>query len=138
MKTKIFIAVLSVLVATFAIAGNPFKKAVQNTTVDDIKKVADLIDMSFGDGPDGPFKVSPSKSEKPVLIIQNDTDRTITVTTKGPTSKTFVVKSNKTESAKMESGDYHFTASAPETKGCEGDAGLDKFKEYKWVFYIKK
>lgn len=137
MKIKIFSFLLVLFSATFIFADNPFKKAVKNINADDVRKIADLINMSFGDGPNGPFEVTSTKTEKPLLIIQNDTDRTISVKTKGPKSKTFIVKSKKTEKAEMEAGSYHFNASAEGTNGCEGDAALDKFKQYKWVFYIK-
>ncbi len=115
-----------------------YKKAKNNVGLGDIKKIADLVDMDFGSGPDGPFDVSTITSTNPKLVVQNDTDRTITVKASGPSKKTFTVKSKKSMSATVKSGQYHFVATAKGTKGCEGDVELKGFKQYKWVFIIKK
>jgi len=115
-----------------------FKKMKDKVSLSDVKKVADLIDMDFGSGPDGPFDTSTITSKNPKLVIQNDTDRTIKVKASGGSKKTFVVKSGKSKSATVKSGKYHFVATAKGTKGCKGDVTLKSFKQYKWVFIIRK
>ena len=105
---------------------------------DDLKKAAKaLVDMSFGSGPNGPFTVKKTGNKDATLIIQNDTDRTITVKAQGPTNKNFTVNSGKNQSATVTPGKYHFVASAKGTSGCEGDAELAGYNEYTWVFVIK-
>lgn len=94
--------------------------------------------MDFGSGPNGPFDVKKTTSPDPKLVIQNNTDRTITVKASGPVAKTFVVTAGKSESAPVKSGQYHFVATAPNTNGCEGDTKLEGFNEYTWIFIIKK
>ena len=96
-----------------------------------------LIDMSFGSGPNGPFTVKKTNNKDATLIIQNDTDRTIHVKAKGPTNKNFSVNSGKSDSAIVKPGQYHFTAEAKGTSGCEGDTKLEGYNEYTWVFVIK-
>jgi hypothetical protein len=114
------------------------KKMKDKVSVSDLKKVADMIDMDFGSGPDGPFDVTTTTSKDPKLIIQNETDRTITVKAQGPTNKTFVVASKKSKSGTVTSGSYHFIATASGVQGCEGVVELKGFKQYKWVFIIKR
>ncbi|MBN1498941.1 MAG: hypothetical protein JW982_02190 [Spirochaetes bacterium] len=108
-----------------------------NVTLNDVKVIAKLINMDFGKGPNGPFKVKKTTSSKPVLIIDNQTDRTITVAAEGPDKKTFVVNSKMQQTANVASGNYHFKATARDTNGCEGDVELAKFNEYTWIFVIK-
>ena len=129
-----------ILILAFAVGSgcSTLKKAKDKITVDDVKKVSDLINMDFGKGPDGPFQVTNSTSKSPLLVIQNDTDRTITVKAVGSVTKTFVIKTKQNSSSNVDAGKYHFVATAPETNGCEGDVELGSFKQYKWIFYIKK
>lgn len=133
---KILLA--SLLVAGVALSGcSYFKKAAKSVNANDVNAVAKLVDMSFGSGANGPFEVSKTTKSDSTLVIQNDTDRTITVKAKGPSEKAFTVKSGKNDSALVKPGQYHFVATAPNTKGCEGDVKLEGFNEYKWIFIIK-
>jgi hypothetical protein len=129
---------IAVIVAAAMVSCSTLKKATDKVSAGDVKKVADLVDMSFGSGPNGPFDVKKTTSPDPKLVIKNNTDRTITVKAKGPVEKTFVVTAGKTDSAPVKSGKYHFVASAPNTNGCEGDSDLSGFNEYTWIFIIKK
>ena len=96
-----------------------------------------LVDMSFGSGANGPFDVVKTKIADATLVIQNSTDRTITVKTTGPTNKTFIVPKGKTESAQVKPGQYHFDATAPNTSGAKGDCKLEGYKQYTWEFVIR-
>ena len=125
-------------VALFALngSGNPLKN--KKITGDDVVKVAKgLIDMSFGSGPNGPFEVKKTKVADATLVIQNDTDRTITVKVTGNTNKTFTVASGKSDTATVKPGQYNFEATAKGTSGCKGDAKLAGYNQYKWTFVIK-
>jgi hypothetical protein len=128
----------SILVAGVAMSGCSMMKKVKNSvSASDVNSVAKLVDMSFGSGENGPFEVSKTTKSDSTLVIQNDTDRTITVKANGGSQKTFVVKAGKNDSAQVKPGKYHFVATAPNTKGCEGDVKLEGFNEYKWIFIIK-
>jgi len=134
---KKFICIVSIMAIAAISGSNAIGKKWINK--DDIKDVAKaLIDMQFGSGPNGPFTVKKTSNKDATLIIQNDTDRTIQVKAKGPTNKTFNVNSGNNDSALVKPGDYHFVATAKGTSGCEGDAKLDGYNEYTWVFVIKK
>jgi len=136
---KRYLGILVIIAFVLSSSGCSWiKKMKDKVSISDIRKVADMIDMDFGSGPDGPFDVSNIASKDPKLVIQNETDRTITVKAQGPTNKTFVVASKKSKSGTVTSGSYHFIATAPGVKGCEGDVDLNGFKQYKWVFIIKK
>jgi hypothetical protein len=129
---------VSLLIAIVGFAGCRTIKNIGNSvTAKDVNAVAKLVDMSFGSGENGPFEVSKTTKSDSTLVIQNDTDRTITVKAKGGSQKTFVVKAGKNDSALVKPGQYHFVATAPNTKGCEGDVKLEGFNEYKWIFIIK-
>jgi len=129
---------LIVVIAVSAFAGcSTMKKVSGNISAGDISRVADMVDMSFGSGPNGPFEVSKAMTKDSILIIQNDTDRTITVKAQGVSKKTFVVKAGKSDKAEVKPGQYHFEATAPKTNGCNGDVKLEGFNEYKWIFIIK-
>jgi hypothetical protein len=133
------VSLVVVVVAVVAMFGCSSLKSVKDkVSVGDVKKVADLVNMDFGKGPNGPFEVKKTTSTDPKLVIKNDTDRTITVKAKGPVEKTFIVAAGKSDSSPVKSGQYHFTATAPNTNGCEGDVKLQGFNEYTWVFIIKK
>jgi hypothetical protein len=133
---KRFICAVSIM-AVVAISGsNAIGK--KFFSADNISKVAKaLIDMSFGSGPNGPFQVTKTTNKDATLVIQNDTDRTITVKAQGPTNKTFNVNSGKNSSAIVKPGKYHFVATAKGTSGCEGDVTLEGYNEYTWIFIIK-
>jgi hypothetical protein len=45
-----------------------------------------------------------------------------------------MVDSKKRQAA----GKHHFEASSRGTKGCSGDAELEKFNRYTWTFYIRQ
>jgi hypothetical protein len=134
---KRFICVLTIVtVAAFA-GSNAFGKKFINK--DDIKDVAkSVINMTFGGGANGPFDVKKTSNKDATLIIKNDTDRDIQVKAKGPTNKTFNVKPGKSDSATVSPGNYSFEATAKGTSGCKGDAKLEGYNEYTWVFVIKK
>ena len=133
---KKFICIVSIMAIAAISGSNAIGKKFINK--DDIKGAAKaLIDMQFGSGPNGPFTVKKTKEKDATLIIQNDTDRTIQVKAQGPTNKTFNVNSGKNDSATVAPGNYHFVATAKGTSGCEGDAKLEGYNEYKWVFVIK-
>lgn len=134
---KKFLCVITIISLSAITGCSTIKKAKNSISAGDISKVADLVDMSFGSGPNGPFDVSKTMTKDSTLIIQNDTDRTITVKAEGTTKKTFVVKSGKSDKAVVKPGQYHFAATAPKTNGCKGDVKLEGFNEYKWVFIIK-
>jgi hypothetical protein len=129
----------AVVVVAMSIISNcsSAKKYTNKLGINDVNTIADLIDMSFGDGPNGPFDVKKTTSASPKLVIQNNTDRTITVKAEGPTVKTFVVTKGKNDSTIVKKGAYHFSATAPGTKGCEGNVTLEGFNEYTWIFIIK-
>lgn len=135
MKKFFYIMTVIVLAAVFGCSS--VKKYTGNISAGDVSRIADLVDMSFGSGPNGPFEVSKTMTKDSTLIIQNDTDRTITVKASGSSKKTFVVKSGKSDKAVVKPGQYHFAATAPKTKGCDGDVKLEGFNEYKWIFIIK-
>jgi hypothetical protein len=132
------VLLMAVIAAAAMISCSTLKKVTDKVSADDVSKVAKLVDMKFGSGPNGPFDVKKTTSSDPKLVIKNDTDRTITVKAKGPVEKTFVVTAGKVDSAPVKSGKYHFIASAPNTNGCEGDSDLSGFNEYTWVFIIQK
>lgn len=135
MKKSLMYAILIATAICFTSTGcSTVKKYSGNISAGDI---ADLIDLGFGDGPNGPFQVTKSTSKNPVLIIQNDTDRTITVKAEGPVKKTFTLLTKKSAQATVNAGAYHFTATAKGTNGCQGDVTLESFNEYKWVFVIQ-
>lgn len=134
---KKFFYLIMILAVSAAVSCSSVKKYTGNISAGDISRIADLVDMSFGSGPNGPFEVSKTMTKDSTLIIQNDTDRTITVKANGVTKKTFVVKAGKSDKAVVKPGQYHFVATAPKTKGCEGDVKLEGFNEYKWIFIIK-
>jgi len=134
MKKTLSIIIACAALLTLFSGCNSLKGIAGNTSLSDI---AGLVNMGFGDGPDGPFKITKTTTKNPTLVIQNDTDRTITVKATGPVKKTFVIKTKKSESAVVESGNYHFVATAPNTDGCQGDAELGTFKEYRWIFVIQ-
>ena len=136
---KRFICVVAII-AIAAVSGCSFiekktKGVVRKGDISDAAKA--IADMSFGSGPDGPFTVKKTTNKDATLVIQNDTDRTITVKAQGPTAKTFTVNAGKNDSAIVKPGKYHFVASAKGTSGCEGDATLEGYKEYTWVFVIR-
>ena len=134
---KKFICVVSIITIAAISGSNAIGKKLFDK--DDISKVAKaLINMSFGSGPNGPFTVAKTANKDATLVIQNDTDRTITVKAQGPTNKTFNVNSGKNSNAVVKPGKYHFVATAKGTNGCEGDTTLEGYKEYTWVFVIKK
>lgn len=136
---KRYLGILVIIAFVLSLSGCSWiKKARDKVSISDIRKVADLIDMDFGSGPDGPFDVTTIASKDPKLVIQNQTDRTITVKAQGPTVKTFVVSTKRSKSSTVKNGAYHFIATAPGVKGCEGDVELKGFKQYKWVFVIRK
>ena len=130
---KKFICVVSMIVIASAAGYSKFDKG---KFAQDVAKA--LINMSFGDGPNGPFTVKKTKEKDATLVIQNDTDRMIHVKAKGPTNKNFNVKSGQSESAIVKPGQYNFTAEAKGTSGCEGSTKLEGYNEYTWVFVIKK
>jgi hypothetical protein len=134
-RTALLMAVIAAVALTSC---STLKKVTDKINPDDVKKVANMVDMKFGSGPNGPFDVKKTTSSDPKLVIKNDTDRTITVKAKGPVEKTFVVTAGKIDSAPVKSGKYHFIASAPNTDGCEGDSDLSGFNEYTWIFIIQK
>ncbi len=136
MKKSLLLSMAALMVFS-AVSCSTFKKYKNKISVSDVKKVSDLIDFSFGDGENGPFDVTPMTSSGSKLIIKNNTDRTITVKAKGPSSKRFVVRSGKSSSANVKSGAYHFVAAAKGTKGCKGDVKLKGFNQYTWVFVIR-
>ncbi|HOP30501.1 MAG TPA: hypothetical protein PK293_18120 [Spirochaetota bacterium] len=113
------------------------KKMKDKVSVSDVTKIADLINMDFGSGPNGPFEVTKIASSKPELVIDNQTDRTIKVVTSGATKKSITVATKKKQTFPVNSGMHHFDASAKGTKGCSGDVELKGFNRYTWVFYIK-
>lgn len=113
------------------------KNKMKGISTSDVAKIADLINMDFGKGPNGPFEVTKITSTKPELVIDNQTDRTIKVVTSGSTAKTITVNSKKKETVTVNSGNHHFEATAKGTKGCSGDVELKGFNRYTWVFYIK-
>ena len=134
---KKFICIVSIITIATISGSNAIGKKFFDKG--DVAKVAKaLVDMSFGSGPNGPFTVKKTGNKDATLIIQNDTDRTITVKAQGPTNKTFNVNSGKSQSATVTPGKYHFVASAKGTNGCEGDTELAGYNEYTWVFVIKK
>ena len=134
---KKFLYLTMIIAVLSAVSCSSVKKYAGNISAGDVSRIADLVDMSFGSGPNGPFEVSKTMTKDSTLIIQNDTDRTITVKAQGTTRKTFVVKAGKSDKAVVKPGQYHFAATAPKTKGCEGDVKLEGFNEYKWIFIIK-
>jgi len=134
---KKVLCMLAVIALSAAMGCGTIKKYTGNISAGDISKIADLVDMSFGSGPNGPFDVSKTMTKDSTLVIQNDTDRTITVKAQGTTKKTFVVKAGKSDTAVVKPGQYHFVATAPKTNGCNGDVKLEGFNEYKWVFIIR-
>ncbi len=134
---KKFLYLTMIIAVLSAVSCSSVKKYAGNISAGDVSRIADLVDMSFGSGPNGPFEVSKTMTKDSTLIIQNDTDRTITVKAQGATRKTFVVKAGKSDKAVVKPGQYHFAATAPKTKGCEGDVKLEGFNEYKWIFIIK-
>jgi hypothetical protein len=134
---KKFFYLIMILAVSAAVSCSSVKKYTGNISAGDVSRIADLVDMSFGSGPNGPFEVSKTMTKDSTLIIQNDTDRTITVKASGATKKTFVVKAGKSDKAVVKPGQYHFTATAPKTKGCDGDVKLEGFNEYKWIFIIR-
>lgn len=135
-KLVFIAAVVTLLAVSGCSSVKKYTKGVVDA--DDVTAVAKgLIDMSFGSGANGPFEVVKTKIANATLVIQNNTDRTITVKTTGPTPKTFVVTSGKTSSAEVKPGDYHFNATAPNTGGAKGDCKLDGYKQYTWVFVIR-
>ena len=136
---KKFICAVSIITAVAMIAPNAIGKKKGFLNSDDIKSVAKaLVDMSFGSGPNGPFTIKKTQNKDATLVIQNDTDRDISVKAKGPTNKDFRVKPGKNTSAIVKPGKYHFVAAAKGTSGCEGDATLEGYNEYTWIFVIKK
>ena len=136
---KKFICVMSIFAVVAMIGTNAIGKKKGFINSDDIKSVARaIIDMSFGSGPNGPFTVKKTGNKDATLVIQNDTDRTIVVKAKGPTNKTFNVSSGNSSSAIVKPGQYHFDATAKGTSGCSGDTALEGYKEYTWVFVIRK
>jgi len=116
---------------------NSFKKMKDKVSISDVSKIADMINMDFGSGPNGPFEVTKIASSKPELVIDNQTDRTIKVVTSGSTKKTITVPTKQKQKVTVNSGMHHFDASAKGTKGCSGDVELKGFNQYTWVFYIK-
>ena len=132
---KKFICVVSIIAIASVAGYSNFDKKMKGKAKDVAKA---LVDMSFGSGPNGPFTVKKTKEKDATLVIQNDTDRMIHVKAKGPTNKNFNVKAGQSESAIVKPGQYHFTAEAKGTSGCEGDATLEGYNEYTWVFVIKK
>jgi len=134
---KKFYCITAVILISAFTGCSSFKKAAGTISAGDVSKIASLVDMSFGNGPNGPFEVSKTMTKDSTLVIQNDTDRTITVKAQGTTKKTFVVKAGKNDKAVVKPGQYHFAATAPKTNGCEGDVKLEGFNEYKWIFTIK-
>ncbi len=127
----------AVLAVSVVLGCSAIKKAGGNISAGDVSRIADLVDMSFGSGPNGPFEVSKTMTKDSILVIQNDTDRTITVKAQGVSKKTFVVKAGKSDKAEVKPGQYHFEATAPKTNGCSGDVKLEGFNEYKWIFILK-
>jgi len=137
MKKHLSLAIAIAVI--FAVSGcSKLRNMRDRVGLSDVKKVADLIDMDFGGGPNGPFQVSRTTSADPKLVVQNDTDRTITVKAQGPVAKTFTVPSRQNQWAMVKSGSYHFTASAPGVRGCEGNVSLSGFNQYKWIFVIRR
>ena len=128
---------------------NSFKKMKDKVSISDVSKIADMINMDFGSGPNGPFEVTKIASSKPELVIDNQTDRTIKVVTSGSTKKTIkvvtsgstkktiTVASKKKQTVKVNTGMHHFVATAKGTNGCSGDVELKGFNQYTWVFYIR-
>lgn len=133
---------MGIIVVLFFIASLPscsvYNKLRGYVGIGDFKRVANLISMDFGKGPDGPFQVSTIASVDPKLVVKNSTDRTITVKAQGPTDKTFVINSGQQSEGTVKSGKYHFVASAPGVSSAEGDVELKGFKQYKWEFIIRK
>jgi len=136
MNRKI-LPVAVILIISLVSGCGTFKKMKDKVSLSDVSKIADMINMDFGSGPNGPFEVTKIASSKPELVIDNQTDRTIKVVTSGSTKKTMTVKSKKKQAVKVNSGMHHFTASAKGTKGCSGDVELKGFNQYTWVFYIR-
>jgi len=135
MKRSVFFTIM--LAALFALSGCKALNKAGFTTADAVKVGKGLVNMSFGSGANGPFEVSKTTIADSTLVIQNDTDRTITVKVTGNTNKTFTVTSGKSDSAVVKPGSYHFEATAPGTNGCKGDSKLDGFNQYKWIFVIR-
>ncbi len=134
-KTIIALVVVSIAVMSGCKA---LDKAKKYATVDNLKRVNDLMSIDFGKGPDGPFKVSPAGTKDAELVIQNNTDRTITVDARGPVAKKFVIKAGKNGSAVVTPGNYHFRATAEKVNPCEGDVALKGFNRYTWAFIISQ
>jgi hypothetical protein len=134
---KKFFCIMAVIAISAVVSCSTVKKYSGNISAGDVSRIADLVDMSFGSGPNGPFDVSKTMTKDSTLVIQNDTDRTITVKAQGATNKTFVVKAGKSDKAVVKPGQYHFVATAPKTNGCKGDVKLEGFNEYKWTFIIR-
>jgi len=133
-RSSLFVIMVAVLLTLSGC--NVLKKA--GISTDDAVKIGKgLVDMSFGSGADGPFEVTKTKIADATLVIQNDTDRTITVKVTGNTNKTFTVTSGRSDSATVKPGSYHFEATAAGTSGCKGDAELKGYNEYKWIFVIR-
>ena len=120
-KTIIALVIVSVALVSGC---KMFDKAKKYANVDNIKRAYDLMSFDFGKGPNGPFKVSPAATKDTELVIQNNTDRTITVEAKGPSVKKFVVASGKNDKAPVTPGAYHFKATAEKANPCEGDVTL--------------
>ena len=135
MKRSAFFIIM--LAALFALSGCKALNKAGFTTNDAVKIGKGLVDMSFGSGANGPFEVSKTTTADATLVIQNDTDRTITVKVTGNSNKTFTVTSGRVDSAVVKPGSYHFEATAPGTSGCKGDAQLNGFNQYKWIFVIR-
>ena len=136
---KKLICAVSIITAVAIMGTNAIGKKKGFLNSDDIKDVAKIIiNMSFGSGPNGPFTVKKTQNKDATLVIQNDTDRDISVKAKGPTNKNFNVKPGKNSSAIVKPGQYHFDATAKGTSGCSGDTTLEGYNEYTWVFVIKK
>ncbi len=137
LMNKKLIPVIAILTISLLSGCGTFKKMKDKVSISDVSKIADMINMDFGRGPNGPFKVTKIASSKPELVIDNQTDRTIKVVTSGATKKTIRVNSKKTQTLKVNTGMHHFKASAKGTKGCSGDVELKGFNKYTWVFYIR-
>ena len=133
-RNALFIIMLAAL---FTLGGCKVLNKAGIKPVDAVKVGKGLVDMSFGSGANGPFEVSKTKVADATLVIQNDTDRTITVKVTGNANKNFTVTSGKVDSALLKPGSYHFEATAPGTSGCKGDAKLDGFNQYTWIFVIR-